>query len=86
MGRQSKWGNPYSIGGSKWKAGIVTGLGEKDAMTRAETIKYYEWRLWQTEIGATLRIQIDELRGKDLVCWCKPQRCHADILLELANS
>ncbi len=25
------------------------------------------------------------LRGKDLVCWCAPLPCHADILLELAN-
>jgi len=28
---------------------------------------------------------IEELRGKDLVCWCAPLPCHADILLELAN-
>ena len=27
-----------------------------------------------------------ELRGKDLVCWCAPQPCHADILLEVANA
>lgn len=26
------------------------------------------------------------LKGKDLVCWCRPEwGCHADILLELAN-
>lgn len=28
---------------------------------------------------------VDELRGKDLVCWCAPLPCHADILLVLAN-
>ena len=29
---------------------------------------------------------ISELRGKDLACFCPPnQRCHADILLEIAN-
>lgn len=27
-----------------------------------------------------------ELRGKDLVCWCHPLPCHADVLLEIANS
>ena len=28
-----------------------------------------------------------ELAGHDLVCWCRPdQPCHADVLLELANS
>lgn len=28
---------------------------------------------------------LDELRGKDLVCWCAPLPCHGDVLLELAN-
>jgi hypothetical protein len=28
-----------------------------------------------------------ELRGKDLACWCPlDQSCHADVLLEVANS
>lgn len=28
-----------------------------------------------------------ELRGKDLCCWCPlDQLCHADVLLEIANS
>lgn len=28
-----------------------------------------------------------ELRGKNLACWCKPGTpCHADVLLEIANS
>jgi len=26
-----------------------------------------------------------ELKGKDLVCWCSPKLCHADILLKIAN-
>jgi hypothetical protein len=26
-----------------------------------------------------------DLRGKDLVCFCKPRRCHGDLLLEIAN-
>lgn len=28
---------------------------------------------------------LHELKGKDLICWCAPFPCHADILLELAN-
>jgi hypothetical protein len=29
----------------------------------------------------------EELRGKDLACWCAlDQPCHADVLLEIANS
>lgn len=26
------------------------------------------------------------LRGKNLVCWCAPLPCHADVLLRLANA
>jgi hypothetical protein len=29
---------------------------------------------------------IDQLRGKDLACWCPlDEPCHADVLLEIAN-
>jgi uncharacterized protein DUF4326 len=27
-----------------------------------------------------------ELRGLDLLCWCAPERCHGDVLLELARA
>ena len=27
-----------------------------------------------------------ELRGRTLVCWCKPKACHGDVLLEVANA
>lgn len=31
--------------------------------------------------------RLDELRGKNLACWCKPGcACHADTLLEVANA
>jgi hypothetical protein len=35
-----------------------------------------------------IRMQLmdDELAGKDLVCWCSPLACHADILLTLSNT
>ncbi len=26
-----------------------------------------------------------ELKGKDLICFCKPKRCHGDYLLKIAN-
>jgi hypothetical protein len=33
-----------------------------------------------------IRERIEQLRGKDLVCWCALNNpCHADVLLELAN-
>ncbi|MGI4791995.1 MAG: DUF4326 domain-containing protein [Janthinobacterium lividum] len=44
----------------------------------------------QFEVYATERLKaepgwLDPLRGKDLVCFCAPKRCHGDILLKLAN-
>lgn len=27
--------------------------------------------------------ELDELEGKVLGCWCKPERCHGDVLMEL---
>jgi len=33
-----------------------------------------------------IRHNISELRGKNLACWCKlSEKCHADVLLSLAN-
>lgn len=29
--------------------------------------------------------RVSELNGVDLVCWCAPKPCHADVLLNLAN-
>lgn len=31
-------------------------------------------------------LDLNELRGKDLVCWCSPLPCHADVLLREANN
>ena len=83
--RSTKWGNPYHIGASKWMMGIPLGLGENGYLTRDEAVERYEWMLRSTEMGATLMQDIEELRGKDLICWCAPLPCHAYVLRELAN-
>lgn len=44
--------------------------------------------LWDTEEIERTRIltSFDELRGKNLACFCKAgEPCHADVLLEIAN-
>lgn len=28
---------------------------------------------------------LEPLRGKDLICWCAPKRCHASTLIALAS-
>lgn len=63
---------------SKWGNPFVVG---KDG-TRDEVIeKYINW----LSIQNNLLNQVDELTGKDLVCFCSPKACHGDILLEIAN-
>ena len=60
---------------TKWGNRYVIG---RDG-TRDEVIKKYEQ--WLTKSG----LDVTELRGKDLVCWCAPLACHADVLMRLAN-
>jgi hypothetical protein len=51
--------------------------------TREECLAAYrKWLVRQPELLSAVR---QELRGKDLVCWCKPLSCHGDVLLEIAN-
>jgi hypothetical protein len=50
---------------------------------RAEVVaKFREHVLRSPQLMARLH----ELKGKHLVCWCAPQACHGDVLLELANT
>lgn len=49
---------------------------------RAEVLAKYEiWLRNQPHLMAAL----PELRGKVLGCYCKPLRCHGDILARLAD-
>lgn len=32
-----------------------------------------------------LMARLEELRGKELGCWCKPEECHGDVLVRLLN-
>lgn len=44
--------------------------------------KYRAWLETQEELKIRMRT---ELRGKDLVCFCAPHLCHAEIIDEIAN-
>jgi hypothetical protein len=78
VGRPSKWGSPFS-----YKEGT---LAKYKVNTRLESIeKHKEWLLYGE--GQYLLEDIHELKGKVLGCWCdEKSRCHADILVELANN
>lgn len=69
VGRPTKWGNPFTIGTHG---------------TRIDVINKFRTRL--EAMGPILRVEfLAPLRGKDLGCWCAPEACHADVLLEYAN-
>ena len=54
------------------------------AYSREEAVERH--KIWVASFASGSPIKdIKELRGKDLVCWCAPLPCHADVLLELAN-
>jgi uncharacterized protein DUF4326 len=65
---------------SRWGNPFVIG---KDG-NREEVIAKY--RKFIQEWSGIRNYLIQELKGKDLVCWCAPKPCHADVLLEIANS
>lgn len=65
---------------TKWGNPFVVG---EDNSTHHEVVALYEiWIKGQPELLNAL----PELRGHDLVCWCAPDECHADVLLRLANA
>jgi hypothetical protein len=71
--RATKWGNPFSH---------LPGKGECYVPTREIAIECYRrWILTQPDLLRDLH----ELRGKTLGCWCAPQACHGDVLVELSS-
>lgn len=73
--------NRYGLLGSKWQNRFRIAKGH----TREEAIEQY--RKWFTETISMGELweALPELRGKVLACWCAPQPCHGDVLIELLN-
>ena len=70
VGRPTVWGNPFVVG-VDGKQGECVEMFRKWIMSSE-----------QDQLRATARVV---LAGKDLVCWCAPLPCHADVLMEIAN-
>lgn len=49
---------------------------------REQVVSQYEQYLLSNE---DLMNSLHELKGKNLICWCAPQACHADVLIKYAN-
>ena len=75
VGRNSKWGNPYSH--------EKRSLAKYIVKTRKEAVELHRyWVLGQPDLMADL----GELKGKILGCFCLPKECHAEFLAQLADN
>lgn len=64
---------------SKWGNPFIIG---KDG-TREEVLKKFEEYV-ENRPNFIKEIK-EELKGKDLICFCAPKACHGSILLKIAN-
>lgn len=78
--RSTKWGNPFPIGEEGPFGRVAPDAEGATGLFRA--------MLHDPELRAAAGYpeSLEPLRGRDLACWCGGPWCHADVLLELANS
>lgn len=87
VARPSGWGNPFVVS-PKFKPGSRSGSACICVPTVEDAVACYrEYMLAQMAEHQCVRDAVNELRGKNLACWCKPGTpCHADVLIEIANA
>lgn len=101
VSRPSKWGNPFKLVGDiiyihagyrrkimdPWVVFCIGDI-EKVLMLYSRLFKKVcyddlDFKYWWLKFK---KLDLSELRGKNLACYCKPgEPCHADVLLKLAN-
>ncbi|MGW7283978.1 DUF4326 domain-containing protein [Streptomyces sp. NPDC054847] len=96
VGRGSRWGNPFTITDC-----LEAGFADtKDEARQVVTDQFRQWlsgeldggpgpsgTTWSRERRDQLLADVEQLRGRDLMCWCALEMpCHADVLLELART
>lgn len=75
--RLSKWGNPFKIGDPD-------PANPNRAMTRSDAIGHF-----RDYAKSRYRLEAEwlaGLEGKKLACWCAPEDCHAQVLLDLLEN
>lgn len=85
--RPSKWGNPFVLLSEEgWPLiegpGVCEGVPDDDwDVARQRVVDLFRERC------VDKLPDLKSLRGKNLACWCQiDQPCHADVLLEIANT
>lgn len=90
--RPSQFGNPFKVGeGTPFRfcrGTVIRATKHLRLVQDAESAVAFFSAWIDSPHGKHMRVAAKEyLRGKDLCCWCAlDQPCHADVLLEIANS
>lgn len=79
VARPTKWGNPFTV--AAFEKVVGTSFATRIVLDAFRSALQ----------SGVLQVSCDdirrELRGRDLACWCRlGDHCHADVLLEIANS
>lgn len=83
VGRPTVWGNPWTVAGAR-EAGFT---GDDRALAALCVACFRRALRLRLPAVAPALERIDELRGRDLACWCPLDApCHADVLIEAANA
>ena len=67
----SNFANPFKIG--------------KDGTREEVLIKYKKYIIEKIENNISLKNELINMKDKNLGCWCFPEQCHGNILLELID-
>ena len=91
--RPGKWGNPFDLQTEENKLymerkprGLSRSkkeIAEVESQARINVVDLFK----SSRTAAHKALIKQELKGKNLMCWCKEgEYCHGDILLQIANS
>src|SRR5437868_10812117 len=69
--KDSIWANPYKIGNN---------------MSKKKCLKKYEKHLTKLLKDEDNLKEFEKLKGKNLGCWCKPEKCHGDIIVKMLKT
>lgn len=67
--KSSLFSNPYKISKTESRKDVIK--------------KYHKYLIKKIECGEITSEDLDSLRGKNLGCWCHPEMCHGNVLLEI---
>lgn len=70
--KSSRFANPFKIDKLHTREDVI--------------VLYRDWLLQTLKQYPFLEKEFRSLKGKNLGCWCFPEKCHADVILEILDS